>query len=142
MRNDAQKRLLLALQLFLFFFALTSCKTSEKIDYYSDTANYVTASGTVRHVSRDDDNEVVYLEFSELSPSFSDSCFKISGENYELIKENGLFEVLNIGQQVTFKTAPKYFGDGYIMPIVSITIGNNTYLDFEEGTSNYVKELT
>lgn len=142
MKNDVPNKLIITLILIVCCFVLVSCKTTERIEYYSDIANYVTASGTVTFINRDDDNKVVYIGFSELSPSFSDSCFKISGINYELVEQNGLFEVLSIGQQVTFKTATKYFGDGYVFPIVSIMIGDKTYLDFEEGMPNYVKELT
>lgn len=121
---------------------LTSCRSSKRADYYSDPEHYITASGTITFVNCDEDNEVVYIGFSDLSPSFSDSCFKISGKNYELICESGLLEVLRLGQQVTFMTAPKYFGDGYVMPIVSITVDDNTYLNFEEGMANLLSDLS
>lgn len=141
MRYNTTKRTA-ALLLCVLCVLLASCKSSKKVDYYSDPDNYVTASGTITYVNCDEDNEVVYIGFSDLSSSFSDSCFKISGKNYELIHENGLLEVLHLGQQVTFMSAPKYFGDGYVMPIVSITVDNNTYLDFEDGLSNLISELS
>lgn len=121
---------------------LASCKPAEKAEYYSDPDHYVTATGTITFLNCDEDNEIVYIGFSDLSPAFSDSCFKISGKNYERIHENGLLEVLDLGQQITFMSAPKYFGDGYVMPIVSITVEGNTYLDFEEGVANLVADLS
>ena len=121
---------------------LASCKPAEKAEYYSDPDHYVTATGTITFLNCDEDNEIVYIGFSNLSPSFSDSCFKISGKNYERIHENGLLEVLDLGQQITFMSAPKYFVDGYVMPIVSITVEGNTYLDFEEGVANLVADLS
>ena len=142
MNNSIIKRITAALFLCVLCVLLASCKSSEQVEYYSDPDNYVAASGTVTFINRDEDNEVVYIGFSDLSPSFSDSCFKISGKNYELIHENGLLEVLHLGHQVTFMSAPKYFGDGYVMPIVSITVDNNTYLDFEDGLSNLISELS
>ena len=136
------KRITTALLVCVLCVLLASCKSSKIVDYYSDPDNYVTASGTITYVNCDEDNEVVYLGFSDLSPSFSDSCFKISGKNYELICESGLLETLTLGQQVTFMSAPKYFGDGYVMPIVWITVDDNTYLNFEEGMANLIAELS
>ena len=142
MRKRNGNRAAAVLLLCVLCVLLASCKSGEKVDYYSDPANYVTASGKITSVNCDEDNEAVYIEFSELSPSFSDSCFKISGKNYAQIRENGLLEALNPGQQITFITAPKYFGDGYVMPIVSITVDDNTYLSFEVGMSNLIAELS
>ena len=42
---------------------------------------------------------------------------------------------------VSFMTAPRYFGDGYIMPIVEISVDGEELLSFEEGYENLLEWL-
>ena len=65
----------------------------------------------------------------------------IVGENLEIVKANRIDDKLKIGEQITFITAPKYFGDGYVMPIVAISISGENMLDFEEGYKNLLDWL-
>ena len=74
-----------------------------------------------------------------MSDKFDDDCFKITGENYYLV--DGFKELIEIGKTATFVTAPKYFGDGYVMPIVSLTIDDCCLLEYESGLSNFLDEL-
>ena len=72
---------------------------------------------------------------------FDDNSFKIVGENLLIVRQNGIDEKLEIGDQVTFVTAPRYFGDGYVMPIVEITVNEEELLSFEDGFANFLKWL-
>lgn len=38
-------------------------------------------------------------------------------------------------------TAPRYFGDGYVMPIVAISVDGEQLLDYEEGYANFMEWL-
>ena len=40
---------------------------------------------------------------------------------------------------MNFVSAPEYFGDGYVMPIVSLSIGDTCYLEFDEGLNNLLE---
>ena len=42
-------------------------------------------------------------------------------------------EHIQVGKTATFITAPKYYGDGYVMPIVSLSIDNQHILEYEIG---------
>ena len=122
--------------------ALAGCaSTSEKAEYYSDSSNYVTAAGKLTYIRNDAEHDAVYLAIEDLTPAFSDPNFKIQGENYRLACERGLMEALEIGQTVTFQAAPKYFGDGYVIPIAGITVDGSIYLDFEDGKANIINEM-
>ena len=41
--------------------------------------------------------------------------------------------------KVTFVTAQGYYGDGYVMPIVELSVGEDKLLDFESGHCNLLK---
>lgn len=118
-----------------------SCTAEKMKDYYSQKSNYVTATGTVTHISYNEDKSALYLGFSELEPMFDDNSFKIVGENLMIARQNGIDEKLEIGERVTFVTAPRYFGDGYVMPIVEITVSEEELLSFEDEFANFVKWL-
>ncbi len=122
------------------FVACSSCASKSMQDYYSREENYIRATGTITHIFHDEENKVLYLEFCNLEPAMDDTCFKLVGDNYELLMSRGIRE-LEIGQQIEFVTAPKYFGDGYVMPLVEVTVNGKCYLGFLEGKENLLKWL-
>ena len=103
---------------------------------------FVSVTGTVSHVKYKEDSTALYIAFSEISPVLDDKNFKIVGENLEIVKTNKIGDKLKIGEQMTFITAPRYFGDGYVMPIVAISINGETLLDFEVGHKNLLDWLS
>ena len=90
----------------------------------------------------DDDYKTLYIGFTELSPTFDDTCFKLVGKNLEKLKDNKNVDKIKIGEKITFITAPKYFGDGYVMPIVQISINGECLLEFNEGYTNFLGWLS
>ena len=119
-----------------------SCTSKAQKNYYLQKDNYTNAVGVISYMGYNEDSTALYLEFSELSPTFDDGCFKIVGENLKRVQEKGIDSKLAIGDQVRFVTAPKYFGDGYVMPIVGISINEEVLLDFEEGYINFISWLS
>ena len=109
--------------------------------YYAQQENFVTVSGIVTQVKYNDDKSVLYFAFEDMTEQFSDNSFKIVGENLKIVQQNGIDEKLNVGDEVTFVSAPRYFGDGYVMPIVAISIGEDSLLDYEEGYPNFMEWL-
>lgn len=116
--------------------SLSSCNSANKQKYYSEKENYIKATGTISYISYNEDLTALYLDFSELNPAFDDTCFKIVGDNLLIVREKGIDDKLIIGDQVAFVTAPKYFGDGYVMPIVAISVNGESLLEFEDGYTN------
>lgn len=109
--------------------------------YYSQNENYVEVTGKISFINFVDESNQIYIAFDEMSYIFSDTCFKLSGKNSDIAKENGIESVLKIGTTVDFVSAPRYFGDGYVMPIVSITINGKCYLESEIGIENLLQML-
>lgn len=120
---------------------ICSCSSMDMNEYYLEKENYVNVHGTITNITYNDDSSVLYLEFSDLSPVLDDVCFKIVGENLEIVQKNGIENKVNIGNQISFVTAPRYFGDGYVMPIVAMSANGETLLDFEDGYVNWLNWL-
>ena len=135
---DLKKGFLLLCLLCLLIF-LTSCTAGKMKDYYAQKSNYVNATGIVTHVSYNEDRSALYFGFSDLNPQFDDNSFKIVGDNLSIVQQNGIDEKIEIGDQVNFITAARYFGDGYVMPIVEISVNEEELLSFEDGFSNLLK---
>lgn len=125
--------------LLLSMLILSGCDTGQMREYYSDEDNYITATGMVVHIAYMEEEDALYLGFSDLEPKFDDIDFKIVGDNLEIVQENGIDEILEMGSKVEFITAPRYWGDGYVMPIVAITIDGEELLEFDEGYTNFLE---
>ena len=110
-------------------------------EYYRQKDNFVTATGTIRHIAYNDDSSALYLGFTDLSPTFDDNSFKIVGNNLPIVQKNNIDEKIKIGDKIEFITAPEYFGDGYVMPIVAVSVNGEELLEFEEGYANFLKWL-
>ena len=116
----------------------TGCYQRREYAYYSDESNFVSVTAELNFLNFDKKNGVLYLGFGGLPNDFSDDAFKIVGKNLEIIEEKGGEHCFAIGDKITFITAPRYFGDGYVMPIVALSKDGNTLLDYEEGYKNFM----
>ena len=120
---------------------LLACASMQKIAYYSEINNYIEATGTITDISYNADSSVLYLSFSNLVPIFDDVCFKIVGDNLAIVQNNRIDQKLNVGDHLDFITAPQYFGDGYVMPIVALSVNGEELLPFDVGYINFINWL-
>lgn len=120
---------------------LSACDSTKMKEYYMEKDNFVTATGTIRHIAYNDDSSTLYLGFTDLSPTFDDNSFKIVGNNLSIVQKNNIDEKIKIGDKIEFITAPQYFGDGYVMPMVAVSVNGEELLEFEEGYANFLKWL-
>lgn len=132
---------LLSLIIGLLVFTATSCTytNNEKINYYSNEKNYIEITGIIEHIVFDDEHETLYLGFSNLSHKTDDNCFKVVGEAYSIMVTYK--DHIHIGKTATFVTAPKYYGDGYVMPIVALSVDGLNILEYETGFSSLLDWL-
>lgn len=119
---------------------LTSCYQQREYKYYSDESNFITVTAEIFFLNYDEDNAVLYLGFLNLPEVFSDNCFKITGDNWKVIEQRGGKDCFAIGDEITFITAPRYFGNGYVMPIVAVSIKGEVLLEYEQGYENFMSE--
>ena len=132
---------LICVSLALILMSLCACLSNDKLSYYKDKTNYITVTGRVESIKYSEDSSALYIGFSSLNPQLDDLSFKIVGANLQIVEQNKIDEKLKTGEQISFMTAPKYFGDGYVMPIVAITINGESLLEFEKGYQNWLNWL-
>lgn len=120
---------------------LTSCLSIRYRIYYPVKDNYIEVSGVVIYMKYNKDHTELHIAFSDMDRKLDDRSFEIVGENLRTVEKNGLEDKIKIGDRVTFVTAPKYFGDGYVMPIVAISANGESLLDFDEGFKNFMDYL-
>ena len=119
---------------------LTSCYHQREKAYYSQKDNFISVTAEITNINVSAENGMWYLGFKDLPDVFSDNCFKIIKENCNIIVDNGGNDALKQGDNITFVTAPRYFGDGYVMPIVAVYKNGEALLEFDEGYENFMKK--
>jgi hypothetical protein len=138
----ARKKILL---LFISFL-LTGCYSNQMNKYYSDEDNYTEIIGIIDNIEYNENYKALYITIRYDKQEYDryksyDGVFKIIDENDKILKENSFYDEVNIGDKVTFTTAPKVFGDGYFLPIVSVEANEKIYLDFEKGKENLLNSI-
>ena len=139
MKKSNKTLLFIMLCLLILVTASCSNRNKEKIDYYSSDENYIEVTGVIDHIEFDDEHEILYLGFTDLSQKLDDNCFKVVGDAYSIMV--AYKEHIQIGKTATFVTAPKYYGDGYVMPIVSLSLDDQNILEYEIGFSSLINWL-
>ena len=141
MKNKVWRILFVLSCLIVLSGLLTSCISIRYRIYYPVKDNYIEVSGVVSYMKYSDDHTELHIAFSDMDRKLDDRSFEIVGENLRIVEKNGIDDKIKIGDRVTFVTAPKYFGDGYVMPIVAISANGESLLDFDEGFKNFMDYL-
>ncbi|MBR4077780.1 MAG: hypothetical protein IKK17_04145 [Oscillospiraceae bacterium] len=122
--------------------ALVGCggvaKSVEK-EYYMDVNNYITEEAVVDTITYDKKIEYIGIRLSEISDVYQGERFIIEGENLDIVLANGILEKIEPNSVIEFTSAPAFFGNGYLMPIVQLSVNGETLLSFEEGYANLLK---
>ncbi len=141
MKNKVWRILFVLSCLIVLSGLLTSCLSIRYRIYYPVKDNYIEVSGVVIYMKYNKDHTELHIAFSDMDRKLDDRSFEIVGENLRIVEKNGIDDKIKIGDRVTFVTAPKYFGDGYVMPIVAISANGESLLDFDEGFKNFMDYL-
>lgn len=110
-------------------------------DYYSTEDSFLSTTGVVTYIHHAENQGQIYLSFSDIDPVFHDKSFKIVGKNYTIVIENGLLDRLSIGDHVEFVGSPRVFGDGYVLPLIAISLDGVQYIEREQGYQNFLEWL-
>lgn len=110
----------------------------EKI-YYSDKSNYITEEAVVEEMVYNEESENIKIFLSDIDERYQSSEFVVHGESVDILLERDVFEKIEPGNRITYTSAPEYFGDGYSMPIVSVSVNGEVLLSFDEGFENLMK---
>lgn len=135
-RNGLVIRVICMLGLLSVILSAMGCYQGKEKAYYSDKNNYISGEAIVDKIIYDEENHRLFLWLSEIDESYQDSTFKIEGNNVDLLMQSALFREISVGSRITFVSAPRYFGDGYCMPIVALSYNDVILLSFDEGYEN------
>lgn len=131
--------------LVITLFILTACSINaplknKMLNYYSDNNVYSQLYGEITSVEYFEDAKEIVVEIDILT----------QGHSFPLNPETGLceFSVVNIsadildisvGDEIEFTSAPMYFYNGHRLPIVSLSRGNKSIVEFEVGKEKYIR---
>ena len=105
-------------------------------EYYADVSNYITEEAVVDNIIYNKERGYIVFWLSEINSAYQTSDFMIQGESLSIVIENGVFDKIRNGDKIKYTSAPAYFGNGYFMPIVELSIEGEIILSFEEGYEN------
>lgn len=134
----------LVIVLSMMVIILTGCSyKSRMLQYYSENSNYEELVGIILNFEeiRGVDDLFIEIEFENenIHDHYLYHPLMVISKNKEILRKNGFFENVLIGEKIKIVTASGYFYDGYRIPIVAIERDNVVYLDFQTGRENLLK---
>ena len=119
---------------------LSSCSYSYRMtEYYSDDENYEILSGEITKISNFESDLYITIDFSD--GEYSKIAYVLISANEQILRSNNFYEEVNVGDMITFTTAPRIFYDSYDLPIVSLSFNNKVYLEFDQGKVNLLESF-
>lgn len=139
--NLKQNKIFFVAFLAFCVFYLSACSKIKQREYYKDENNYLTSNAVVKEIIYKNEDNGIYLWLDHLDSAYQDSTFVLRGENVNIAIENGITNKVSTGTEITFTSAPRYFWDGYLMPIVYLKVNDEVLLHFKEGYGNLLDML-
>lgn len=135
MKKLCMKTVLIGLILTMLF-SISGCYSARMKAYYADMANFITGDATVKNIIYSEEYNEIVLWLYDTDPSYQSTTFGIKGNNVSVALENGILDKVKIGDTITVTSAPRYFYNGYDMPIIGLSIGDTEILNIETGHQN------
>lgn len=138
------QKVLLATSIAFILFITAACSifpgySRREKAYYRNPDHYISAQATVKSMLKRTDYPYIDLTLIDLSPDcFSGNTFRIHAKSVEILENNGFFEKVSPGDRIEIITAPRYFADGWSMPIVGLSVNGECLLSFEDGFANWI----
>ena len=93
-------------------------------------------------IEYDEEKEIIYLELTDLLESGIQShwYYYLNKANTKIVLSNGMLEKIHPRDIITIQVAPRVFGDGYVVPLASVSNDNEVLLPFDIGWENLKKD--
>ncbi len=119
-----------------------SCSSYRVKSYYQDPSVFQEITAVVNGFYDDwDESNEICLSFDLDGVDFSSSMLYLSGENANVVRENHIWDVIQIGSEVTFRAARGQFWDGFHIQMVALMCDGITLLEFDRGYQNLMASL-
>lgn len=130
------KNYIVLLLVLIILFQLVGCSKKHEKEYYADINNFITEEAVVDNIIYNEAEEYIVFWLSEIDEAYECSDFIIEGNNVDLALQNGIFDKIEIGDVITYTSAPRIFGNGDFMPIIQISISGEELLNLDDGYKN------
>ena len=130
---------------------LSACSIMELVDfhslynqikYYKQKENYIMCTGIIKEVSCTEDSTKLCIEIENIGPDeFQNNKFYICGKGKDIVESNGINQDLKTGDKIKFMSAPRFYGDEYVVPIVYLEKEGEVYLTFNDGYNAFIEIL-
>lgn len=133
--------LVLSLSSCSLIMAITLHDRAEKREYYSDAENFGIYTGELVGYTLNSDDERVVLHVKGWDVEYPEyvESFKIEGESYKTIDIAIRMGELKQGDNITFVSATRIFGNGYMPPMVALRVGERSLLELEQGYKSFME---
>ncbi len=121
-------------------FLLTGCWNIREKSYYSDPDNFISDTATVEKIVYDSDEGILVLSLSNINAAYNDTVFVSRGKNAALLLQNNILDKVTVGDTITYISAPGCYSDGYMFPIVGLSVNEEELLSFDLGYANLLSE--
>ena len=112
---------------------------TKMLDYYSNAENYSFLKGKISSVVVDEEERQIHLEIDILTPGHAFTSNPHTGLSQFIIVDFTEEErKLSVDEEVEFMSAPMYFYNGHVLPVVSLKVGDTEIMTFEEGRERYL----
>lgn len=134
--KDSVKKSMFLLFAVILFVSFAGCSKMREKEYYSDINNFITEEAIVDNIIYNEERQYIVLWLSEIDEEYQTTDFIIEGKNLELVLQNGILDKIKIGDEITYTSATKFFGNGDFMPIISISVSGEELLNMSDGHKN------
>lgn len=126
--------------LFLFGCDFNAPLRNQMLAYYGNDDNYAETVGTVKSTRYKADTDELFIEMKLNENGVYEQCINAHTGFVEFVLVNfSNYEIdLNVGDTASISSAPMYFYNDHIMPIVALSEGDTEYISFEEGKNAYL----
>lgn len=108
------------------------------LKYYSNDENYVELTGIVVSANASEYKDYVLL-IQITTPEHEFALIPNTQEQeFRLYSNQSIMQQITEGDTIKFVSAPMYFYNGHVLPIISIEKQGEVLLSFEEGKENYI----
>lgn len=133
-------RLLTTLLIVALLLTLCGCYNAREKAYYANSDNFITDTATVEKLEYNPNEGYLILWLTDINEVYSDSTFVVRGDNAAVLIENGVLDKVGVGDKITYISAPGCYSNGYMFPIVGLSVNGEELLSFDTGHENLMEE--
>ena len=108
------------------------------LSYYEQDANYEVMNGKIKSLRYIEKQDKLLLQIEVLSDNQVSYNQSKSYCDFVLVNWSYYEIELKVDDEITFTSAPMYFYNGYVLPIIHIELNQVQLLSFAEGKENYI----